>query len=612
MFTAIDTPLQAFEPLFAQRALLAVLALAVLSMAVGPMIVLRELPFFAHAVGGGSYPVLVLAAGIGAPLALMAPLGALLFAAVLWAVSGAGERAGRNRDAETALLVASAYALGAVLAATAFAGSFGVGLSPESLLFGSVLTAGGETIAQAWAVCAVCTAGAWLLGHRWLALGFDPVAPRAKAWRLHEALLLATIALAVAATLPLAGALMGAALLVVPAATARVLTDNRAHLTQLTLALALTEGVSGLYLALVLDLPPGAMIATIAGATFAVAAVAVVAGRRGSRAFGPIAAAVLLALMAVSVAGCGSNGGDGDGETPVVVATTTQVGDLARQVGGDGVRVKALLAPGVDPHEYEPSPSDVSALAKADVILYSGGDLDTWLVSALKSSGNGKTPVDVSQSVALIDNAGAGDPGSFASGAAGSTQAAGSADRSFNPHWYLSPANLVAATARVRTELAKARPAARETFRANADRYAGQVDAVAAGLMDCAATMPAEGRAVVTEHNDFAYLTEFLGVPVAAQLRSSGTSAASARAADDALRKARRAGANAVLVSKGEGGALPSTVADRLNVPLLELQADTLAGSGVTSTSLGAIADNTRQIVKALGGDPGSCPRVAN
>jgi ABC-type Zn uptake system ZnuABC Zn-binding protein ZnuA/ABC-type Mn2+/Zn2+ transport system permease subunit len=604
---ATANPIEAFEPLFAQRALLAVLALAVLAAALGPTIVLRELPFYAHAVGGGAYPVLVAGLAIGTPLALMAPLGALLFGGVLWAVSVAGDRASTNRDAEIALALAGAFAAGAVLSATAFDGQAGASASPESLLFGSVLTAGGGTIAAAWATALVCAVATWALAPRWLAFGFDALGPRPATWRVNEAALLALVALAVATTLPLAGALMGAALLVIPAATARVLTGRRERLTLLTLTIATTEGVTGMYLALVFDLPPGALIAALAGVMFALAALVrtLASAPRARLVLTAIGAVLLLALN-----GCGDDEPAGEqAKRPSVVATTTQLGDVARAVAGDDAEVTTLLRPDTDPHEYEPTPSDVQALADADVVLYSGGDLDAWLADALASSGSNKTPVDVSQSVTLIESAGDehGDEDDEHADEADDEDHGGG----FNSHWYLTPANLMAAADRVRIELAKARFAARDTFRANANSYRNQAEEAAAKIEACAQTVPSDRRAVVTEHNDFAYLTDLLGVEVVAQLRETGAGEASARDADEALRKARDAGAGAVLVSQGEGGALPATAARRLGVPLLQLRADALADSGEAATALGAITSASREIVDALGGDAARCPGVA-
>src|SRR5215213_6847708 len=94
---------------------------------------------------------------------------------------------------------------------------------------------------------------------------------------------------------------------------------------------------------------------------------------------------LLAAACAVLLAGCGSGGGD-DGR-PLVVATTTQAADLARDVAGDRARVRGVLAPNSDPHDYEVRPGDVKALARARLVVRSGGDLDEWLGGAIDSAG---------------------------------------------------------------------------------------------------------------------------------------------------------------------------------------------------------------------------------
>ena len=71
---------------------------------------------------------------------------------------------------------------------------------------------------------------------------------------------------------------------------------------------------------------------------------------------------------------------------PAIVATTTQLGDMARNIA-PGAKVTTLLAPNTDPHEYEVRPDDVKALASADIVLRSGGEVDEWLDGALESAG---------------------------------------------------------------------------------------------------------------------------------------------------------------------------------------------------------------------------------
>ena len=83
-----------------------------------------------------------------------------------------------------------------------------------------------------------------------------------------------------------------------------------------------------------------------------------------------LAVACLAALLVAGCSGSGPGGGRaagrGDGQLRVV-ATTTQVADLAANVGGDRVRVTSLLKPGIDAHDYEPSPADIDALLASEI-----------------------------------------------------------------------------------------------------------------------------------------------------------------------------------------------------------------------------------------------------
>jgi len=83
---------------------------------------------------------------------------------------------------------------------------------------------------------------------------------------------------------------------------------------------------------------------------------------------------VVLAILAVFALGCGAagGGGEGPGKKIKVVATTSMVADLVKNVGGDRVEVHGLMGPGVDPHLYKATAADVLKLQQADVIFYNG------------------------------------------------------------------------------------------------------------------------------------------------------------------------------------------------------------------------------------------------
>lgn len=266
--------LEAFDLPFMQRALAEVLLLAVAAGALGTWIVLRGLAFYAHGVAAAAFPGLVLADGLGFSALLGAFGVALLFALAV------GRLAARGRDGHdtlTALVLVAALAVGIVLASDVFAS----GAAVESLLFGSLLAVGPGDVRLAALVALLAVAAGWLLGPRWLTVGFDAGSARALGVRSAAAdlALLTLIALVAVAALSAVGALLASALLVVPAATVRLLTDRLLPWQLATAVLAAGEGVAGLWLAFELNAPPGATIAVLAGGVFALAALARASGR---------------------------------------------------------------------------------------------------------------------------------------------------------------------------------------------------------------------------------------------------------------------------------------------------------------------------------------------
>jgi ABC-type Mn2+/Zn2+ transport system permease subunit len=256
-------------PEFLTRALVEVVLLAIAGGLLGTWIVLRRLAFFTHAAGSATFPGLVVAGPWGVP-AQVAALGAgLLYA-------GGLERLVRRRgvapDAATALLLVAALALGTVLASDAYPSGTGV----DRLLFGTLLGLDDADLALSAAVAALALVATATLGRTWLATGFDPAAAPGLGVRggAGDLLLLAGLAVTVVAALPAVGALLVGTLLVVPAATARLLTGDLRTFQALAVGLAVAEGAGGLLVAYWWDLPPGPAIAVLGGAGYAVAAAA--------------------------------------------------------------------------------------------------------------------------------------------------------------------------------------------------------------------------------------------------------------------------------------------------------------------------------------------------
>lgn len=252
--------LDPFDLPFMQRAALEMALLAPIAGLLGAQIVLRRLSFFTHAVGTAAFPGLVAAGPAGVPAALAALTVGGGFAVLLERL---GRRAGIARDAATALVLVAALAIGIVLASDVFESGAGV----DRLLFGSLLAIGRTEILVGAGALLVALAAAGCCRRRWIAAGFDDL-PTAGA---ADLVLLAAVAIAAIAAIDAVGALLVSAVLVVPAATVRLFASSVAALEIGAAALALAEGLAGLLIAFELDAPPGAAIAVLGGAAFALA-----------------------------------------------------------------------------------------------------------------------------------------------------------------------------------------------------------------------------------------------------------------------------------------------------------------------------------------------------
>jgi ABC-type Zn uptake system ZnuABC Zn-binding protein ZnuA/ABC-type Mn2+/Zn2+ transport system permease subunit len=492
-----------FQLPFAQRALVEVLVLAVGAGLVGCWIVLRGLAFFSHAVGTAAFPGLVLADGLGFAPTLGAFGVALLFALAV-ARLAAQRRAGY--DSLTALVLVGALAAGVILASDVFQS----GSQVDALLFGSLLVVGTDDIVLAAAASVLALGASLALGRRWLAIGFDPDGAGSLGLRspAYDLVLLGLVAVTAVAALSIVGALLATALLVVPAATTRLWVDRLGAWQAATVALVAVEGVVGLWLSLETNAPPGATIAVVAGALFAAASVAR-ALRPRLHARTALAGAALLGALAL--AGCGDDAGSGDGDQVKVVATTTQIADFVREVGGGDVDVTQLLQPNTDPHEYEPRPADVKATAGAKLVFRNGGDLDEWMDD-------------------LVDQAG-GDPQVVDLGAGLPVRLKGE-DEPFDPHWWHDPADAQAAVEQIRDALVSADPSHRSEFERNATAYLDRLRALNAGIERCFATVPSDRRKLVSDHDAFNYFVSRYGIRYIGAVIPSQTTEAQPSAGD--------------------------------------------------------------------------------
>jgi ABC-type Zn uptake system ZnuABC Zn-binding protein ZnuA len=194
-----------------------------------------------------------------------------------------------------------------------------------------------------------------------------------------------------------------------------------------------------------------------------------------------------------------------------VVATTSIIGDVAAQVGGEGIALTTLMGPGQDPHSYEPAARDLTAVAGAHVILINGWDLEQGLAGDLAQIGRHVPVVPVSAHITpLAWGEGEEEPGGQEHKEEDAEHAHGAAD----PHVWHSVHNVeqwVENLARVFGDLD---PARAEAYAANATAYRAELEALAAYAETALGQIPEERRFLVTNHDALGYFAHEYGLTV--------------------------------------------------------------------------------------------------
>ena len=186
------------------------------------------------------------------------------------------------------------------------------------------------------------------------------------------------------------------------------------------------------------------------------------------------------------------------GAAPLQVASlSTVLSDVAREVGGDKVAVEEIVKPGVDPHEFSPSPGDVQAVAGADVVLISGKGLEGYLAKLEESAGG---------AAGKYVNVGDGIGVSLTLKEEGRTVE--------DPHWWHSVANVKKATEVVKAAFDRADPADRAVFDTNAAKYESNLGKLDNEMRVEIAALPRDKRKLVTSHDAFQYFARDYGFKI--------------------------------------------------------------------------------------------------
>lgn len=199
----------------------------------------------------------------------------------------------------------------------------------------------------------------------------------------------------------------------------------------------------------------------------------------------------LLALVSFSTLLTGSLSA-----TPLKVASlSTITTDIARNVGGELIQLDALVKPGVDPHEFQPAPSDIKIISKADLVLTTGKGIEGYLSKLKETVGNKEKFIDTGKNISALKLEEDGK-------------------KIEDPHWWHSISNVEKATVVIRDQFIKSDPANKATYEKNADAYLTKLAALKKWANQALSVLPREKRKLVTSHDAFQYLARDFGFQI--------------------------------------------------------------------------------------------------
>jgi len=254
------------EPLqyaFVQRALVAAVLVALVCASVGVFVVLRGLAFLGDAIAHAAFPGVVIAFLLKINIVIGGSIAAVASALAIGAVA---RRSGLKEDTAIGVVFSGMFAVGIVLFSSirTYTGDL------LGILFGDVLGVSADQLVLAAITAAVVLVALWVIWRQLVFVSFDPIGAAAAGLNTlrYDTLLLGLIGLSIAVSVQIVGVVLVVAMLVTPAATARLLAQDLRGLVVGALVVAVTSSIAGIWLSYYVNAASGGTIVLVATTLF--------------------------------------------------------------------------------------------------------------------------------------------------------------------------------------------------------------------------------------------------------------------------------------------------------------------------------------------------------
>lgn len=298
-----------------------------------------------------------------------------------------------------------------------------------------------------------------------------------------------------------------------------------------------------------------------------------------------------LLLLSLGLSACGPAGDTPERQGPVhVVATTSIIADLTSRIAGPHARVEALMGPGIDPHLYKASESDVRRLSEADLVLYNGLHLEGKMGDILTKMARKRPVVAVTEE---IPQDRLREPPEFAG--------------QYDPHVWFDVSMWAHTLGPIVRELSALDAEHAKEFQANADALGKELAALDAEVKQRIAALPQQQRILVTAHDAFGYFGRRYGMEVVGLQGISTLSEAGLKDVDRVVQLVVDRQVKAIFIESSVPRrsieAVQAAVRSRGHEVAIggQLYSDSLGAAGTPAgTYTGMVRANVDTIVKAL------------
>ncbi len=302
---------------------------------------------------------------------------------------------------------------------------------------------------------------------------------------------------------------------------------------------------------------------------------------------------ILVASLILLVSACQVNpvANQADQTDIKAIAVESFLADIVQNVAGNRLMIETLIPEGLDPHSFEPTPKDVAKISDSDILFINGAGLEEWLVDILENLPADQKIVEASAGLQsrTIEEGHSEDDGH---------------DHETDPHFWLDPNLVVTYVQNIRDGLITVDPAGKDIYSANAEAYIQQLKELDAYIQEKIATIPAEKRLIVTNHESFGYFADRYGFKIVGTIIHSVSTGSSPSAQQLAalVDQMQASGATAIFMETGSNPQLAEQLSNETGIKVVyDLYTHSISeADGNAPSYIDLMKYNVDQMVRAL------------